>query len=144
MTELLAREVKKRYPQSEYSQDDVFKKNKIQPYIAYPDPAGQQRRTSAPITDHQILSREGFRLKVKRQAPRVIDRMNAVNNAFGFTIIDPKCKNLIKDFEQVILKEGTRDLDKSNPELTHFSDGFGYAIDIEYPVKRPKPKSYMA
>lgn len=144
MTELLAKEVKRRYPKSEYNKEDVLKKDRIQPYIAFPDPSGKQRRTSSPITDHQILMREGFKLKVKPQAPRVTDRMNAVNNAFDFMIIDPKCKGLIKDFEQVILKEGTRDLDKSNPDLTHFSDGLGYAIDILYPVKRPKPQSYMA
>ena len=144
MTELLAKEVKRRYPRSEYAKGDILEKNKLKPYIAYPDPAGTQRRSSAPITDHQILMKEGFKLRVKKAAPRVVDRMNAVNNAFNFTIIDPKCKNLIKDFEQVVLKEGTRDLDKSNLDLTHFSDGFGYAVDIEFPVKRPKPQSYMA
>ena len=67
-----------------------------------------------------------------------------MNNAFKHMIIHPKCKGLIKDLEQVVLKEGTRDIDKTNPELTHFTDAIGYAIDIEMPVRKPETKSYMA
>ena len=62
----------------------------------------------------------------------------------GNCIIDPRCKTLIRDLEQVVNKEGTRDIDKSNPELTHMSDGFGYAVDYEYPIRKPATKSFMA
>lgn len=142
LTSRLAKELKKRYPRD--MKDIMGRKLKVSPYIAYPDPAGQQRKTSAPHTDHQVLIKEGLELKVKRKAPRVIDRLNSVNNAFKHMIIHPKCKGLIKDFEQVVLKEGTRDIDKTNPELTHFTDAIGYAIDIEMPVRKPETKSYMA
>ena len=136
MTERVARIVKELYPNHRYV--DAFRKVKARDtYICYPDPAGSQRRTSARLTDHDILRQEGFMVKVKRQAPRVKDRLNSVNNSFKQTIIDPKCKELIKDFERVVIKEGTRDLDKSDIDLTHMSDAFGYGIEWEFPVIKP-------
>ena len=130
ITEQIALAIKDKYPN--------------QNYYCYPDPSGSQRKTSAIDTDHDILRANGFILKVKRKAPRVIDRVNATNKLFDNLIVDPKCKNLIADFEQVINKEGTRDIDKSNPDLTHFSDGFGYFVDYEFPIRKPKTKSFMA
>ena len=83
-------------------------------------------------------------IKVKRSAPRIIDRLNSVNNAFKTITIDPKCKGLIKDLEQVCVKEGTRELDKSQKDLSHFSDALGYFIDYEMPVRKLETKTYMA
>ena len=130
MTEQLARTIKDRYPNNRY--------------YCYPDPSGNQRRTSAVRTDHDILRDEKFIVRVKKQAPRVVDRVNAVNKIFDNCIIDPRCKHLIRDFEQVVNKEGTRDIDKSNHELTHLSDGFGYFVDYEYPIRKPATKSFTA
>tara|TARA_Y100000401_G_scaffold66066_1_gene52725 strand:- start:7078 stop:8346 length:1269 start_codon:yes stop_codon:yes gene_type:complete len=143
MTERLAQEVKRKYPNNRYI--DVLQKRLAKDtYICYPDPAGSQRRTSARLTDHDILRKEGFMVKVKRQAPRVIDRLNSVNNSFKEVAIDPRCKELIKDFERVVIKEGTRELDKTDLELTHMSDAFGYFVDFEFPVRKPQTKSFMA
>ena len=145
MTERISREIKAKYPKSKFAPTDIFKKQPIRDnYICYPDPAGQQRRTSARLTDHDILRKEGFLVKVKRSAPRVIDRLNSVNNAFKSMIVDPKCKGLIKDLEQVCVKEGTRELDKSQKDLSHFSDALGYFIDYEMPVRKLETKTYMA
>ena len=131
MTEQMARTIKDKYPNNTY--------------YCYPDPSGSQRRTSAIKTDHDILRDEKFIVRVRKQAPRVVDRVNAVNKIFDNNcIIDPKCRGLIRDLEQVINKEGTRDIDKSNSELTHFSDGFGYFVDYEYPIRKPATKSFMA
>lgn len=59
----------------------------------------------------------------------MIDRVNLTNKVLNSTAVDPRCKTLITDFERVINKEGTRaDIDKSNKNLTHASDGFGYSI----------------
>ena len=53
-------------------------------------------------------------------------------------IIDPKCTCLIKDLEQVVNKEGTRDIDKiTNKELTHLSDALGYYVDYKHPTIKP-------
>ena len=145
MTERVINILKRRYPKSEFDEADIFKKREIKDnYICYPDPAGKQRRTSARLTDHDILKKEGIMIKVKRSAPRVVDRLNSMNNAFKTMVIDPRCKGLIKDLEQVSLKEGTRELDKNNKELTHMSDALGYFVDYEFPVRKPVTTTYMA
>ena len=89
-------------------------------------------------TDHDILRQGGFEVKVKPKAPRVIDSVNAVNKICEENIIiDPSCKGLITDLEQTVNKEGTREIDKSDKQRTHFSDGLRYAIDFEYPIIKP-------
>ena len=123
LTERMVQEIKSKYPNNKY--------------IAYPDPANQ-RHTSALSTDHDILRQGGFEVRVKPKAPRVIDSVNAVNKLCEKNlIIDPHCKGLITDLEQTVNKEGTREIDKSNKERTHFSDGIRYAIDFEYPIIKP-------
>ena len=51
--------------------------------------------------------------------------------------IDKSCKMLIGDLEKVTNKQGSRDIDKSNKELTHMSDAFGYGVEWEFPVIKP-------
>ena len=127
LTERMVQEVKSRYPNNKY--------------IAYPDPANQ-RHTSALSTDHDILRQGGFEVRVKPKAPRVVDSVNAVNRLCEKNlIIDPSCKGLITDLEQTVNKEGTREIDKSNKDRTHFSDGIRYAIDFEYPIIKPQFRS---
>jgi hypothetical protein len=146
MTERLALEIKQRYP---YENPNLLhKKSKkvdtSKHYIAYPDPSGKHKRSSAYLSDHDILIEEGFSMRVKKSAPLVVDSVNAVNKAMEFTIIDPRCEGLIRDLEQVVFKDNTRTINKSNLELTHLSDGFRYSIDYEFPVKKPHTKTYMA
>ena len=124
ITERMVNEIKSRYPR--------------QQYIAYPDPAGGSRHTSALHSDHDILRKAGFQVKVKPKSPRVVDSVNAVNKLCEKDlIIDPSCKGLITDLEQTVNKPGTRDIDKSDKERTHFSDGLRYAIDFEFPITKP-------
>lgn len=56
--------------------------DKYRNLTAYPDPAGNQRRTSSSNTDHIILKNNGIRLKVMNSHPRVRDRVNSVNAMF--------------------------------------------------------------
>ena len=135
MTERIIREVKRRYPKKSLSKDN---------YICYPDPSGKQRRTSARLTDHDIIKKEGMMLRVKSVAPRVTDRLNSMNNAFKTMAIDPRCKELIKDLEQVALKDGTREIDKSNSERSHMTDALGYFVTYEFPVRKPETSTFMA
>ena len=124
LTERMVQEIKGRYPN--------------QKYIAYPDPANQ-RHTSALHTDHDILRQGGFEVKVKPKAPRIIDSVNAVNKLCEKNlIIDPSCKGLITDLEQTVNKQGTREIDKSDKQRTHFTDGLRYAIDYEFPIIKPQ------
>ena len=123
LTDTMAKEIKARY--------------RSKSYIVYPDPANQ-RHTSALDTDHEILRHNGFIVKAKPKAPRVADRVNAVNKVLeGNLIIHPRCKPLIIDLEQTSNVPGTRQIDKSNKERSHFSDGLGYLVDLEFPIIKP-------
>ena len=110
-------------------------KSKYKNITAYPDMTGTARKTSAAMTDIQILQKGGIRISGIRN-PRVKDRIQTVNSMFsaGKIKIDKKCKYLIKDLEQVSLdKYG--EIDKSVTDLTHISDALGYMIYRLFPIK---------
>ena len=112
-------------------------------YICYPDASGFQRHTSAMYSDIDILKQHGFKVKVRKSNPPVVNRVNSVNkmlegnNIKPNILIDPRCKALIQDLEKVTNKHGTRDIDKSNKLLTHMTDALGYAIEWEFPIIKP-------
>jgi hypothetical protein len=118
----------------------------------YGDAAGGSRQTAGK-SDYQIV-REFFRTAPEFNAtyhvpaanPAVRDRINAMNSkllnaaAYVGLVVDPKCKGLVKDMEQVAWKADnngnmTGDIDKSNKELTHVSDALGYLIEAEYGLR---------
>ena len=107
-------------------------------FVIYPDPSGVNRGTSSSLSDHAVIAKNKMKILVKRSHPSIVDSVNAVNNSMKTTVINKNCKGLIRDMEQVVNKTGTRDIDKSNKDLTHFSDGYRYSIDIEFPVHKPK------
>ena len=125
MTQRMCDEVKRLYPG--------------QTYYGYPDATGQSRHSSSSHSDISIVRKNSIRVMVKHINPRVVNRVNAVNNNLskGNILIDKSCKMLIGDMEKVTNKEGTRDIDKSNKELTHMSDAFGYGVEWEFPVVKP-------
>ena len=102
---------------------------------------GQARSVSATSSSWQILRDEfkhynaEFRLKGH---PRIIDRVNSVNSklrsADGVVRlgIDPKCIELLKDFEMVSMDMLTEK--KNAGDRTHASDAAGYWINFEYPT----------
>jgi hypothetical protein len=76
----------------------------------------------------------------------VKDRVNCVNamlrNQAGDRrlLIDPKCKQLILDFERVHWKSDAHgnalaDIDKSDPARSHLSDALGYMIAYEFGMR---------
>jgi hypothetical protein len=99
-------------------------------------------------TDYQIvqemLSKKGWKLefRIPSSNPSVVDRTNSVNamlcsiDGYVRTTIDPRCRELIQDFQRVTFKEGTRVINKDDPDRTHWSDGHGYHVHLDYPVKR--------
>jgi len=107
--------------------------------VIFPDPAGNSRSTKAHgTTDITLLEQAGFKdIRFKRAIPSVKDCLNATNNmlAKGLIVIDPSCKELIKDCERVELKPGTDIIDKSDNRRTHWLDGFKNMIDFEFPIK---------
>ena len=90
------------------------------------------------ITLRTFLHRAGFRnmiLRVPKSNPPVLDRVRKVNalltNAVGEICLEvgSGCKELIKDFEEVMYKPGSGVVDKfRDPLRTHVSDGLGYVI----------------
>lgn len=107
----------------------------------YPDPAGNSRSTKGRgVTDIGILEQAGFKdIKFKTRITSVRDCLNAANNLLdkGLVEVHPRCKNFIADAEQCVLKSGGLEIDKSNPDRSHWLDGFKDMVDYEFPVIRP-------
>jgi len=120
----------------------------------YGDATGNGRNSAASRTDWQIVrdacQREPYRVSfhIGSKNPLVKDRVNCVNamlhNRAGQRrlYIDPKCKELIQDFERVHWSKDSAGnslvaIDKSDPGRTHVSDALGYMISREFGM-RPK------
>lgn len=127
-TQEMVSEIKQRFPRSKI--------------WAYPDPAGNQRKTSAGgQTDITILNNAGFVVKAPRAHTPVRDRINAVNSRLCDStgirrlFIDPKCKYTIEGLERQTYKEGSSQPDKDSG-YDHMNDALGYMIDYLFPVRR--------
>lgn len=94
------------------------------------------------LTTHWQRDKIGF--KVPKANPRERDRINAVNsrllnvNEERRLFVDPRCEHMINDLDGVVLLEGgTGEIDKdADDELTHLSDGLGYYLWQEFPIKK--------
>jgi phage terminase large subunit len=124
----LADEIKRRYPSSRI--------------VAYPDPAGRQRKTSANgQTDFTILSNAGFTVKAPNSHNQIRDRINSMNARLKTVdgqihyYVDPRCKHTIESLEKYAYKEGTQQPDK-NSGYDHMFDALSYCIDYLFPIKR--------
>ncbi len=107
----------------------------------YGDASGNQRQTTG-ATDYEMI-REYFQAhsgmtlqyRVPRANPSVRERINLTNaklrSATGDVglLVDPKCKELIKDLEQVTYKADSNTIDKDRDRMrTHLSDALGYLL----------------
>jgi hypothetical protein len=108
----------------------------------YGDASGEHGHTATGKSDYHLI-REFFRrnpelrgeVHVSRANPPVRDRINVTNaqilNAQGerHLLVDKRCKELIKDLEQVCYKPGTGQIDKEKDRRrTHLSDALGYCL----------------
>lgn len=96
------------------------------------DETGNRRKSSAKNTDHEILRRYGFDVP-KFRNPHIKDRQNNVNRLLyhGKLVIDPSCKKLIADLEQLAH-------DNKDELLGHITDALGYVCWSFMPMKKPK------
>lgn len=120
----------------------------------YGDATGNGRASSASRTDWQIVkdvfATKGYgsvrQFHVSSANPAVKDRVNCMNAVLRNTVgenrltIDPRCQQLILDFERVQWKIGPSgnsldDLDKSDPARTHVSDALGYMVAREFSMR---------
>jgi len=105
------------------------------------DASGRNMHTTG-ATDYTMLQtflyRAGFRnvkVRVPAKNPPVLDRVRKVNALLTSALgevkleVDPRCRELIKDFEEVLFKPDSGVIDKvRDPKRTHASDALGYAI----------------
>lgn len=115
----------------------------------YGDASGNALQTAG-TTDYRIiekfLCREGYanhEIRVPKSNPAVKERVALMNgqmrNAAGEInlVVDPRCRELIKDFEEVCFKLGTSVIDKEKDlKRTHLSDALGYLVWQELGSKR--------
>lgn len=107
--------------------------------VIYADASGARRQTSG-TTDVEILKKfvserayGEVRFKIPKANPAVRDRVTLMNSKLESAagerklVVHPRCKELIKDFEQVMYKENSQVIDKDrDPKRTHLSDALGY------------------
>lgn len=116
-------------------------KGHMAPLEIFGDASGRNMHTTG-TNDYTMLQsylyRAGFRnvkLRVPSKNPPVLNRVQKVNalltNALGEVQleVDPRCKELIKDFEEVMFKPESGVVDKvRDPRRTHASDALGYVL----------------
>jgi hypothetical protein len=127
-TEEMAAELRRRYPTRRIT--------------VCPDPAGKQRKTSAPVgqTDFTILQRAGFTIRAPNAAPPVVDRENNANAMYRDVTterrrvrIHPRAKALITALSNLTYKEGTSQRDKKSG-FDHICDAADYLLWQEFNV----------
>lgn len=108
--------------------------------VAYPDPAGVQKKTSAGgRSDITILENAGIRCVYPRRHLPVKDRINSVNsllcNSEGKRRlwIDPSCRRLHDSLAKQTYKTGTVVPDKDSGH-DHMNDSLGYLVSAIYPI----------
>jgi hypothetical protein len=108
--------------------------------VVYGDASGASMNTTG-YSDYQVIQNY-FRSRMAKVAyrvpkanPAVRDRVSLVNarlrNARDEVqlFVDPKCKELIDDFEQVSYREESTQIDKDKDRRrTHLSDALGYLV----------------
>lgn len=109
--------------------------------VVYGDASGSHQQTTG-MSDYEVI-KEYFRVygetsvryEVPRANPSVRERINLMNSrlrsAAGVVslLVDEKCKELIRDLEEVSYKEDSGQIDKDRDRLrTHLSDALGYLL----------------
>lgn len=80
-------------------------------------------------------------MRVAEANPPQRHRVDTVNwnLAQNRLFIDPKCKELALDLEQVVWREGSSEIEKSkDSKRTHASDALGYALHMTRPIEAPQ------
>ena len=117
--------------------------------VVYGDASGQNLRTSG-ASDYQIIrdffARRRYRVdyQVPKSNPVVRERVALMNSKLldaagdSHLEVSPACKELIRDFEEVVYRPDSSAIDKDrDPKRTHLSDALGYLIWQECRPRSP-------
>ena len=107
------------------------------PIIVVGDSTGNNKRDVAiDQSNYQLFQKAGLGTKNFLNPP-VQSRIICANSNFYHDrlIIDPSCKNLIRDCELVSWKEDGKDIDKGDITLSHASDGYTYGVHFFLPLQ---------
>jgi len=105
-----------------------------------------QRTTATSLTDWTIIQNHfknypGYKRNL-RSNPHVKERVETQNGMFAHQrhLITRNCKYLIDDFRQVVWSKNGYDLDGSDKDRTHASDGTGYMLNYEFGINKKYSK----
>lgn len=123
-TEEMAAEIRTRYPNRRI--------------VVCPDPAGNQRRSSAPVgqTDFTVLQRAGFEVRASRAAIPIVDRVNNLQAMLchdgrrRLRVLPARTRPLILSLANQVYKEGTSQPEKG--QYDHLNDALGYLCWQEF------------
>lgn len=106
------------------------------PVIVMGDSTGNNKKdVAADKTNYQHFKDAGLLTKKFRNPPVQSRIISANSNIFhNKVVIDPSCKNLIRDLELMSWKEDGSDVDKSDITLSHASDGYTYGLWYFMPI----------
>jgi hypothetical protein len=122
--------------------------NHLAGVVIYGDASGQRLQTAG-TTDYQMI-REYMRrtvygspkFRVPSSNPSVRERIALVNSKLfsaseeAQLFVDPRCKGLIQDFEEVTFKPESSVIDKDkDSQRTHLSDALGYLLWQEFRLR---------
>lgn len=116
----------------------------------YGDVSGNSRKTVSG-TDYGVVTQtlapvfgRGLALQVGEANPHVADRVLMVNSKLKTAagdvslFVSAACEELIRDFEQVVYCENSREINKTRDRRrTHLSDALGYLVWEEFRPQQP-------
>lgn len=118
--------------------------------LIYGDPAGRAGEKHGHASDYteieDVLRRAGWKFtrKVKKKAPAIKDRQNAVRARIctaddeRHLFVNPKTATWChKGLSTVQLQEGSTFQEDQKNEYQHITTGIGYCVDVEWPVQQP-------
>jgi len=131
--------------------DDTFKTiNAIQKkysdkiIFAYPDAAGNARKTSSTRTDISLLREAGFVVRVDGSNPAIKDRVNSFNGLLDhnrYYVDVDRCPKLTQALEQQAYDDkGQPEKFDKHPAIDDFNDAAGYFVHKKFGINKNKAK----
>lgn len=128
--------------------ENIKEKYKGHKITIYPDASGKNNSTNSSKSDIDILREAGFKIVAPSKNPRIVDRVNSVNNLMkinNFLINVDNCPSLTKALEQQVYdKNGKPEKQDGIAGSTDdYLDAMGYFINQKHKIIKPNLKSFQ-